>query len=214
VKWVSYRHARGGCKKVSDGNEHFLDPLNERLPFDKNKNKNFVGTDEFLDTLSAFPVNPNIMETPLIPVSETRPKSLKSDQLVVEELGAELMIYDQARNQAFCLNQKAAFVWQHCDGKTTVSEIAARLSQSLGEPMDESIVEFALQNLSQDGLLETTTFLPFVPTQMTRRELMQKIGVRAVVALPLVTALVVAAPKAHASTGKGAPPPKKPPYHW
>jgi hypothetical protein len=34
---------------------------------------------------------------------------------------------------------------------------------------------------------------------MTRREVMQKIGVRAAVALPLVTTLLVATPKAHAS---------------
>ena len=148
----------------------------------------------------------------MIPVSETRPKSLKSDQLVVEELGAELMIYDQTRNQAFCLNQKAAFVWQHCDGKTSVAEIAAQLSQSLSEPVNESVVEFALQSLSQDGLLDTTSFLPFVPTPITRRELMQKIGVRAALALPLVTALAVATPKAHASTKSTGP--KKPPYHW
>jgi hypothetical protein len=134
--------------------------------------------------------------------NETKPKSLKRDQLVVEELGTELMIYDQKRNQAFCLNQKAAFVWQHCDGKTTVTEIAAKLALSLGEPADEKVVQFALQSLSQDGLLEPSTFLPLVPAGMTRRDMMQKIGVRAAISLPLVTALLVATPKAHAS-GKG-----------
>ena len=61
--------------------------------------------------------------------SEVKPKSLKRDHLVVEELGKELMIYDQTRNQAFCLNEKsgvcmAALRWSnlcsiHCrfDGK-------------------------------------------------------------------------------------------------
>lgn len=135
----------------------------------------------------------------LTPNNEAKPKSLKRDQLVVEELGTELMIYDQKRNQAFCLNQKAAFVWQHCDGKTTVTEIAAKLAEALGEPADEKVVQFALQSLSQDGLLEPSTFLPFVPAGMTRRDMMQKIGVRAAISLPLVTALLVATPKAHAS---------------
>ena len=137
------------------------------------------------------------------PPNEMKPKSLSRDQLVVEDLGTELMIYDQKRNRAFCLNQKAAFIWQRCDGKTTVGELAAKLAHSSGEAIDEKVVHFALQSLFQDGLLEPSSFEPVVPLGMTRRQVMQKIGVRAVVALPLVTALMVATPKAHAS-GKGS----------
>jgi hypothetical protein len=142
----------------------------------------------------------------MLPTNETKPKSLNRDQLVVEDLGTELMIYDQKRNRAFCLNEKAAFVWQHCDGKTTLLEIAGKLAQSSGETTDEKVVQFALQNLFQDGLLEPTTFEPLVAVGMTRRQVMQMIGVRAAVALPLVTALMVATPKAHAS-GKSTSPP-------
>jgi Coenzyme PQQ synthesis protein D (PqqD) len=145
----------------------------------------------------------------LISPNEAKPKSLKRDHLVVEELGTELMIYDQKRNQAFCLNQKAAFVWQHCDGQSTAASIAARMEQSLGEPVDEKVVEFALQSLAQDGLLEPSSVLPFVQSGMTRRDVIQKIGVRAAVALPLVTALLVATPKAHASGRTSTPPPTK-----
>jgi len=143
--------------------------------------------------------------------NEAKPKSLNRDQLVIEELGTELMIYDQRRNQAFCLNQKAAFVWQHCDGKTTIAEIAVQMAQSLHEPMDPAVVRFALQGLSNDGLLETSTFLPFVAEGLTRRDMLQKVGVSAAVALPLVTALMVATPKAHASIHTTVPkPPRKP----
>jgi hypothetical protein len=144
----------------------------------------------------------------LISPNEAKPTSLKRDHLVVEELGTELMIYDQKRNQAFCLNQKAAFVWQHCDGQSTVASIAAQMEQSLGEPVDEKVVEFALQSLAQDGLLEPSTLLPFVQAGMSRRDLIQKIGVRAAVALPMVSALLVATPKAHASGRSNTPPPK------
>jgi hypothetical protein len=140
---------------------------------------------------------------------EVKPKGLNRDQLIVEELGAELMIYDQKRNQAFCLNQKAALVFQYCDGKTTVAGIAARLTQTLGEPVGEKVIQFALQGLSQDGLLEPSDIPPIVTAGMTRREVMQKIGVRAAVALPLVTALMIATPKAHASGKSSVPPPKR-----
>jgi hypothetical protein len=137
----------------------------------------------------------------LTPSIEVKPKSLSRDQLIVEELGTELMIYDQKRNHAFCLNQKAALVFQYSDGKTTVAGLAARLTQMLGEPVGEKTIQFALQSLSQDGLLEPLDVPPIVTAGMTRREVMQKIGVRAAVALPLVTALMVATPKAHASGG-------------
>jgi Coenzyme PQQ synthesis protein D (PqqD) len=136
--------------------------------------------------------------------AEVKPKSLSRDQLIVEELGDELMIYDQKRNKAFCLNQKAALVFQYCDGKTSVAGIAARLAEKLGEPVGEKVVQFALHNLTQDRLLEPLEVAPIVAAGMTRREVMQKIGVRAAVALPLVTALLVATPKAHASGGSSS----------
>lgn len=131
--------------------------------------------------------------------AEVKPKSLSREKLVVEDLGSELMIYDQARNQAFCLNQNAAFVWQHCDGNTSVSELAAELSRCTGQAVDEQVVEFALHTLSQDGLLVRSTLAPVVPFALTRRQVIQKLGVRAAIALPVVTALMVATPKAHAS---------------
>jgi hypothetical protein len=140
----------------------------------------------------------------LTPSIEVRPASLSRDRLIVEELGTELMIYDRTRNKAFCLNQKAALVFQYSDGKTTIEGIAARLAQTLGEPVGEKVVRFALQSLSQDGLVEPLDLSPIVAAGMTRREVMQKIGVRAAVALPLVTALLVATPKAHASGGSSS----------
>jgi hypothetical protein len=143
--------------------------------------------------------------------SEVKPKSLKRDHLVVEQLGKELMIYDQTRNQAFCLNEKAAFVWQHCDGQTSVASMAVLMENALGEPTDEKVVEYALHSLSNDGLLEQAPALDFVSQGMTRRDLIHKLGVRTAVALPLVTALLVATPRAHASGKTSGPtPPKKP----
>jgi hypothetical protein len=158
----------------------------------------------FLDTLNDIPGTIQASRRYSLTSSiELKPKSLSRDRLIVEELGTELMIYDQKRNQAFCLNQRAALVFQYCDGKTTVAGIATRLTQTLGEPVDEKVVQFALQSLSQDGLLEPSDFPPIVAAGMTRREVIQKIGVRAAVALPLVAALMVATPKAHASGGGG-----------
>ena len=56
--------------------------------------------------------------------------------LLVEELPGELLIYDLAQNKAHCLNRTAAFVWQQCNGHTTVQQMAAGLHQELNLPGD------------------------------------------------------------------------------
>jgi len=139
------------------------------------------------------------------------PQRVVGDHFIVEQLMNEVMIYDRKRNRALCLNQKAAFVWQHCDGTTTINELMALLQQVSSEPVDGAVIEFALETLAADGLLEPSSFESRVPVGMTRRSLMQKFGLSAAMSLPVVTALLVATPKAHASSSSpgrtSAPPP-------
>jgi Coenzyme PQQ synthesis protein D (PqqD) len=142
------------------------------------------------------------------------PRRVTGDHFIVEQLMKEVMIYDRNKNKAFCLNHKAAFVWQHCDGTTTIDEVTVLLQQVSPEPVDAAVVEFALETLAAEGLLEPSSFEFRVPAGMTRRSLMQKFGLSAAMSLPLVTALLVAAPKAHASSavpGRKPPPPPPPP---
>jgi hypothetical protein len=146
-------------------------------------------------------------------LNQDRPRRVAGDHFIVEQLMKEVMIYDQKRNKAFCLNHKAAFVWQHCDGETTIDELTSLLQQQSSEPIDAAVVQFALESLAADGLLEPATFISEVPAGMTRRSLVQKFGLTAAMSLPLVTTLLVAPPKAHASssTRKAPPPPPPPP---
>ena len=127
------------------------------------------------------------------------PQRLESGDLILEELRDELMIYDSRRNQAFCLNQTAAFVWKHADGNTTVAEMASRLGQQLDTAVDEQVIWFALDQFSKDGLLAPTTILPSSIAEVTRRTLLKKMGVGAI-ALPVVTSLLISPAKAHASS--------------
>ncbi len=135
----------------------------------------------------------------MIDTKEGCPLRLQSEKLLIEELPNELMIFDQERNKAFCLNQTAAFVWKQADGKTPVAEIAKRLERDPGRPVDEQVIWFALEVLSKDGLLSSPTVPPPAAAGVTRRDLLQKMGVGAV-ALPVVTILFVSPAKAHASS--------------
>jgi len=133
--------------------------------------------------------------------TEHKPQRLASSNLVLEQLPDELMIYDQKRNKAYCLNQTAAFVWQNADGNKTVSDLVELMTRELKKPVNEQVIWFALDVLSKDGLLEGPTAVTEVPAGVSRRALLQKVGMGVAVAIPAVTVLLVSPAKAHASSG-------------
>jgi len=59
----------------------------------------------------------------------------RQDKLTVRELPDETLIYDHLAAKAHCLRQTAALVWKHCDGRTTVAELAGLLQRELGVPV-------------------------------------------------------------------------------
>ncbi|MFL6228861.1 MAG: PqqD family protein [Pyrinomonadaceae bacterium] len=117
----------------------------------------------------------------------------RTDELIVRELHDEVLVYDLARDKAHCLNQTAALVWRHCDGLTSVAELARVLSRETDAPVDERVVWLALKQLSRDRLLEAGA-IPPQPGGLNRRQMMRVLGRAAVVALPLVTTIVAPTP--------------------
>ena len=112
----------------------------------------------------------------------------RKDGLVVQHLSDEVLIYDQRRHKGHCLNQTAALVWKHCDGKTSVSEMARLLEEELKTPVKEEVIWLALEQLGKTHLLSRRVTL--AQPGMTRRELIKRIGLAAAVALPAVTSIV------------------------
>ncbi len=137
-------------------------------------------------------------------LKEETPRRLKTANLTIEELPDELMIFDANRNKAFCLNQTAAFVWKHADGSRTVREIADLMTKQMGKPVTQEMIEFSLNVLAKDGLLEApATSMPMAPG-LTRRAILRKFGLAAM-GLPAVTVLLVSPARAHASVQAGSP---------
>jgi len=112
----------------------------------------------------------------------------RKEGLVVQHLSDEVLIYDQQRHKGHCLNQTAALVWKHCDGKTSVSEMTHLLEEELKTPVKEEIVWLALEQLGKTHLLNKRVTL--AQPGMTRREVMKRMGLAAAVALPAVTSIV------------------------
>jgi hypothetical protein len=111
----------------------------------------------------------------------------RKEGLVVQHLSDEVLIYDQRRHKGHCLNQTAALVWKHCDGKTSTSEIAHLLEEELNTPVKEEVVWLALEQLGKTHLLSKQVTL--AQPGMTRREVMKRIGLAAAVALPVVMSI-------------------------
>ena len=110
--------------------------------------------------------------------------------LVVQELSGEVLVYDRDRNKAHCLNSTAALVWQFCDGKTSVAQIASAIEEEMKTPVDEDVVWLGVEQLNKTNLLVERAALPGHKSGLSRREVMKRIGVAAAVALPVVTSII------------------------
>ncbi len=119
----------------------------------------------------------------------------RRDGIIVRELADEVLIYDSQRDKAHCLNKTAAFVWQHCDGRTQVATAARLLAAETQTSVDESVVLLALHQLAERHLL-----VDLVPqlsgVKVSRRRLVLRYA-PAALALPVI--LSIRAPTAAAA---------------
>jgi hypothetical protein len=118
----------------------------------------------------------------------------REEGLIVQEMADEVLVYDRERYKAHCLNKTAALVWRHCDGKTTIAQIAELLENELKAPVDEEIVWLAMEQLQKARLLGDGANRVRTQGGISRRKVLRKIGLAAAVGLPLVTSIV--APRA------------------
>lgn len=74
----------------------------------------------------------------------------------LEELDNELLLYHPAKTKTVYLNETASLVWQLCDGKRNVGEIAALLKESFPEAADrvDEDVESTLKTFADHGAIE------------------------------------------------------------
>src|SRR5262245_24506156 len=98
----------------------------------------------------------------------------RTEDLAVEELGAELLVYDRLTHKTHCLGPAAAAVWRRCNGETTADELAVHL-KGLRAAGDEEAVWLILHRLSRLGLLETAITPPAGTIRSSRREMAKKV---------------------------------------
>jgi hypothetical protein len=113
----------------------------------------------------------------------------RSDDLIVEELGDEVLVYDQTTNQAHSLGAAAASVWRACDGKTDADALGIEVG------LEHETAARALDELRECNLLDAGAV---TGSGITRRDMSVKAAKLggAVAAVPLIVSLAAPLPAA------------------
>lgn len=112
----------------------------------------------------------------------------RSENLVVQNLPGETLVYDLNSHQAHCLNETAAFVWGQCNGELSVDKMVEAFERRFGSSAGREAIELALSQLNERNLLTEGTFAEI--TTSDRRQMIKRIGLASAVAVPIIASLV------------------------
>ena len=115
----------------------------------------------------------------------------RTGDLLTEEVGSELVVFDARSNRAHCLNGSAAALWRHCDGARSVAELGERLFPGLEAPEAQELVRLGLERLRRRHLLDETASEPMV--DLSKRRMIKKMAIVAAaagLAAPIVSSVV------------------------
>ena len=110
----------------------------------------------------------------------------RSTDIVVQELGNEILIYDLNTHKAYNLNETSTIVYQACGRNLNFEDLKRRYN------FTDDVIHLALDELKTNNLIEDYGGNYFVG--LSRREVIRKIGVASMVALPLISQIT--APRA------------------
>lgn len=114
----------------------------------------------------------------------------KTSEILVQELENELLVYNLKTNKAFCLNETCGLVFQLCDGTKTVAEISQTLNKHLKQSVNQDLIWLALDSFKKDDLLEEGEQFAINFNGLTRRQVIKKVGIATMIALPMVSSVV------------------------
>lgn len=118
-------------------------------------------------------------------------KLARRTDLIEQEVGDELLLYDRDRNHLHRLNRTAASLWHRCDGNTTDEEMVDLVRQDLQQPVNAEDVHLGLDRLAEADLLVESK--SWTAQSLTRRRMITKLGAAAGAGLlvPVVESIVV-----------------------
>ena len=126
--------------------------------------------------------------------------------LLIERVDGEVLVVKESSHEAHALNESAAIVFDLCDGSMSRAAMAAEVARRTGLPADESVVDLALTDLVEAGLVVLDEE---ESPSITRRSLIRRLGLSAaaMALLPVVETVLVPS----RASGQPAPAPTPPP---
>ena len=124
------------------------------------------------------------------------------NDIVVDEVVDELLIYDRRADVAHCLSEVAALVWRTCEGGATLDGIAEQIvAHDLAGSSDDAteLAQSAVSELVEKGLLEASGVRAGLVSRRQALRRMAGVGAAAVVAPLVVSAAVPKSALAHGS---------------
>jgi Coenzyme PQQ synthesis protein D (PqqD) len=118
------------------------------------------------------------------------------EDVQIERAADEILVMKEGSLEAHALNQSAAAVYELCDGNASKSEMAAEIHRRTGLPADEEIVDLALSELVETGLVMLED--PEVRSAVTRRALIRRLSLSSTLGLMLPVVETVVVPPAGA----------------
>ena len=117
----------------------------------------------------------------------------RTENLLEQNLEKETLIYDLSADKAFNLNETSTIVYKACCDDLTFDELK-RVSK-----FTDDVIYLALDELKRNHLLIDENYVsPFAG--MNRREVIKKVGLASMIALPVITGLITPT-AAHAVSG-------------
>ncbi|MBD0372427.1 MAG: PqqD family protein [Pyrinomonadaceae bacterium] len=113
----------------------------------------------------------------------------RRDELVIQEVDGETLVYDLKSYKAHCLNRTSALIWKHCDGKRSMDEVSRKIEAELGTLLPQEVIWLAVEQLEKSGLLQEAVPRGSVERRMSRREMARKLGIATAIALPFIASI-------------------------
>jgi hypothetical protein len=115
----------------------------------------------------------------------------RQDELIVEIIEDETLVYDLRRHRAHYLNPTAALVWRCCREGRSVAEAASLLRAELGVAEADALIWMALDRLERARLLDEAPEFPESRARYARRRVLRMLaaGTAATLLLPLVDSI-------------------------
>jgi hypothetical protein len=107
----------------------------------------------------------------MLPVARTK-------NLLIQEIGNELIVYDQLNMSSHLLNPLAALVWRYCNGNNSINEIATLVKQDLNiselDHLDmREVIDLTLEELERCQLIENYIKPPIDVSNISRRKVVK-----------------------------------------